>query len=114
MITVYGLKKCSTCVKAQQWLKAQGKSFTFIDYRDEPVAPAQIQEWVAQVGWAKLINKASTSWRALSDEQKLATSDEEFLALVEQYPTLIKRPILCAQGKVLLGFKPEQYQEFFA
>lgn len=114
MIKVYGLKNCSTCVKAQKWLEAQGKAFEFIDYRAQPVAPETILAWATQVSWAKLINKASTSWRALSDEQKQASSDEQFLALVAEHPTLIKRPVLVEQERIVLGFKPEVYQEFFA
>ena len=104
MIKVYGIKNCSTCVKALKWLEAQGKSFEFIDYL----------LWAAELSWTKLINKASTTWRNLSDEQKQASSDAEFLALLAEYPSLMKRPVLVAQDRIILGFKPETYEEFFA
>ena len=38
--TLYGLKQCSTCVKAREWLKAHNVEHDFVDYRDAPVAPA--------------------------------------------------------------------------
>jgi arsenate reductase-like glutaredoxin family protein len=28
-------------------------------------------------------------------------------------PSMIKRPVLAHQGKLILGFKAEQYQQFF-
>ncbi|MDO5679400.1 MAG: arsenate reductase [Pelistega sp.] len=114
MIKVYGIKNCSTCVKALKWLEVQGKSFEFIDYRAQPIAPETILTWAAELGWAKLINKASTSWRGLSEEQKQASTDTEFLALLAEFPTLMKRPVLLTQNRIILGFKPEAYEEFFA
>ena len=114
MIKVYGIKNCSTCVKALKWLEAQGKSFEFIDYRAQPIAPETILLWAAELSWTKLINKASTTWRNLSYEQKQASSDAEFLALLAEYPSLMKRPVLVAQDRIILGFKPETYEEFFA
>ena len=114
MIKVYGIKNCSTCVKALKWLEAEGKPFEFIDYRAQLIAPETILAWAAQLSWAKLINKASTSWRSLSDEQKQANTDTELLALLAEYPTLMKRPVLVEQERIILGFKPEAYQEFFA
>lgn len=114
MLRLYGLKNCSTCIKAQQWLKTQGIAFEFSDYRAEPIAPDRIQQWAEKLTWAKLVNKSSTSWRALSDEEKQANTPEQWLALVDQHPTLMKRPIMVNQDRLLLGFKPETYSDFLA
>lgn len=50
MLRVYGIKNCSTCVKALKWLEAQGQQVEFIDYRANPVDPALLQDWVKQLG----------------------------------------------------------------
>ena len=35
MATLYGLRNCDTCRKAQNWLKRFGIGHAFVDYRDE-------------------------------------------------------------------------------
>src|SRR5690554_6515710 len=103
-VQVYGLRRCSTCVKARKWLDVQAVDYMFIDYRDTPVDPALLSEWAASAGWKTLINRASTSWRGLSDEQKEASTDAQWLALVAEYPTLLKRPLLIRGDTVMTGF----------
>lgn len=115
-IQLYGLKNCSTCVKALKWLTARDMAVSLIDYRAEPIAPAILQAWAKQLGgFDKLVNRASTSWRALSDAQKAASTPEHWLALIAEFPTLIKRPVLVlANGQVNLGFSEKKYDELFA
>lgn len=112
-ITLYGLTRCSTCVKARKWLDAHQFAHIFIDYRDNPIAPATLQRWAQRLGWKVLINRASTSWRALSDDQKQAHTDQQWLDLVALHPTLLKRPVLLkASGDVMVGFSDDRYTEF--
>lgn len=111
-VQIYGLRRCSTCVKARKWLDANAVDYTFIDYRDEPVPHAVLTQWAGTLGWGALINKASTSWRGLSDAQKQADSDAQWLALVTDHPTLIKRPVLVKDADILLGFSDARYAEF--
>lgn len=112
-VKVYGLRRCSTCVKALKWLDAHGVKHEFVDYRDEPVAPEVLASWAAQAGWATVINKASTSWRGLTDDQKEASTDAQWLALVAEHPTLIKRPVLVRGQDVVFGFSDAKYAELF-
>lgn len=112
-VTLYGLRRCSTCVKARKWLDANDVEHDFIDYRDDPIADDVLAAWAAQHGWATVINKASTSWRGLSEEQKKAGTDEQWLALVAEHPTLVKRPVLVKGPDVLFGFSDVKYAELF-
>lgn len=112
-VKVYGLRRCSTCVKATKWLDSRGVDYTFIDYRDEPVAQDVLSTWASALGWKALINRASTSWRALSDEQKEASTDTQRLALIAEHPTLVKRPVLVRDGAVDVGFSEARYAEIF-
>lgn len=113
---MYGLKRCSTCVKAREWLAAQGLDSTFTDYRDTPVSADRLQGWAdAAGGWPALVNRSSTTWRTLSDEQKQADDDAQWLALVTAYPALVRRPVLVrGDGALLLGFSEARYADFIA
>lgn len=115
-VQMYGLKKCSTCVKAQKWLQAHNIACEFIDYREQPVAPDTLQSWADQLGgFPALVNRASTSWRGLTDEQKSAATPSQWLALIEEFPTLIKRPVLVqSDGQVSVGYSEKKYGDYFA
>ena len=111
---LYGLKNCSTCVKAMRWLEQHGIVFSFTDYRDHPIAAAQLTEWAAALGgWEKLINRASMTWRNLPDDRKAPSSDQQWLALAEEFPTLIKRPVAVVPGGVSVGYSEKKYTELF-
>ncbi len=110
---LYGLKRCSTCVKAQAWMGQHVLPFEFIDYRDHPVAPETLAQWVQALGgWEKLINRASTSWRTLSDAEKAVCTPQGYLDLIAASPTLVKRPVLVKpDGTVAVGFSDKKYSE---
>lgn len=112
-IRLYGLKRCGTCVKAMAWLDERGLSYEFTDYRDEPVPAAILSKWKDELGgWEKLVNRASTTWRNLPDECKAPEGDAQWLALIEQFPTLVRRPVrVDADGRVSVGFSAKKYDE---
>lgn len=105
LITVYGLKNCDTCRKALGWLKAEGIAHRFHDVRADGIARADIERFAKAVGWEKLLNKASTTWRALSDGEKEGVTGARALALMAAHPALIKRPVFEAGSKIVVGFR---------
>lgn len=112
-LELYGLKRCSTCVKAMRWLDEHGIAYTFTDYRDQPIDPKLLSQWSQALGgWDKLANRASMTWRNLPPERKTPGSDAEWLALASEFPTLIKRPLMVRAGQVAaLGFSEKKYSE---
>jgi Spx/MgsR family transcriptional regulator len=113
-VQLYGLAKCSTCLKARAWLEAHDVAHRFTDYREHPVDPATLRAWAAALGgWEKLVNRASMTWRGLSDAQKATSSDAGWLALIAEYPALVRRPVLVKDGAVGVGFSEKKYAESF-
>ncbi len=110
---LYGLTKCSTCQKALNWLKAQDVDHTFTDYREDPLAPEDLCAYAQALGgWEKLVNRASMTWRNLSDAQRQASTDSEWLALIAQYPALVRRPLtVFADGSLTTGFNEKRFKE---
>lgn len=114
-LTLFGLKNCSTCVKACRWLDDHNMTFTFVDYRDLPVAPTLLKEWADQLGgWTKLVNRASMTWRNLDDSQKSPQTDEQWFELIAAYPALVRRPVaVTPDGAVSVGFSEKRYLDRF-
>ena len=111
--TLYGLAHCGTCKKAMAWLDGAGISYGFVDYREQPLDPELLRQCAAQLGWEKLVNRASYSWRDLPAERKTPPDEAAWLALVAEVPTLIKRPLLLRQGKATVGFSDKSYSALF-
>ena len=110
-VTIYGIKNCDTMKKARSWLDAHGVAYTFHDYKTEGIARAKLAAWAGEVGWETLLNRNGATFRALSDQQKAGINQNAAIALMAGQPSMIKRPVLDVGGKLLVGFKPEQYEK---
>ena len=104
-IKVYGIKNCDTVKKAIVYLNDCGIDYQFIDFRHNPISQQVLKKMVDSVGWELLINKRSTTYRSLSEEEKSNINYD----LVLKLPTLIKRPVLVQGEKTIIGFSEQQY-----
>ena len=111
MLKVYGIKNCDTMKKAFAWLEAQGLAYEFIDYKKAGVVEAHIEDWMARAGWEKLLNTRGLMWKKLSEAERADVDEAKALALMAQYPSLIKRPVLDIGGQLIVGFTPDNYAE---
>lgn len=111
MITLYGIKACDTVKKARQFLDAKEVDYHYHDFRIDGLEKEQLSAWINTVGWKTLLNTRSTSWRRLTDAQKLDIDEQRAQALMLDNPTLIKRPVLETSNEVIVGFKDDIYQQ---
>ncbi len=110
LIHLYGIPNCDTVKKARMWLDAAGRDYTFHDYKKEGADPAKVAGWIAAAGLDVVVNRKGTTFRALSDADKVkAASADTAPALLAANPSVIKRPIAEHNGGLLVGFKPEDW-----
>ena len=107
--TIYGIKNCDTMKKARAWLDAHGVAYRFHDYKVEGIDRASLERWAKELGWESVLNRAGTTFRKLPDQDKEDLNERKALALMLAQPSMIKRPVLEAGAKLLVGFKPENY-----
>jgi arsenate reductase len=112
-VTIYGIKNCDTMKKARAWLDGRGVAYAFHDYKATGIERGRLETWSREVGWETLINRAGSTFRALPDRDKSDLSEKKAIALMAAQPSMIKRPVLDIGGKLLVGFKPEQYAQAF-
>lgn len=111
MFTLYGIKNCSTVKKARVWLEQHGIAYQFHDVRADGLTLEQLQDFTARVDSQSLLNRSSTSWRQLTPEQKTDVTLEKAVQLLQDYPTLLKRPVLDTGERLIVGFRIEDYQQ---
>ncbi|MBN9020645.1 MAG: ArsC family reductase [Rhizobiales bacterium] len=108
-VTIYGIKNCETMKKARAWLEAHGVAYAFHDYKTMGIDRARLEGWAKAVGWETLLNKAGTTFRKLPDTDKAGIDEAKAMKLMLAQPSMIKRPVLETDGRILVGFKPETY-----
>lgn len=114
MIILYGISACDSVKKARTWLDNKGLVYRFHDFRIEGLSGQELQRWCAQLGWQRLLNQRSTTWRQLPAEIKLALDEDRAQALLLEHTTLIKRPVLVFNETIHLGFDEADYLKIFA
>lgn len=107
MLTVYGIKQCDSCRKALKWATAEGLEHQFHDFRIDGLDSELLRNWLNSPFAGKLVNRRSTTWRQLTDEQR-HFEGEALLELLLEHPTLIKRPVFVTDNIVAIGFNPKE------
>lgn len=115
MLTLYGIPNCDTVKKARTWLTENGHEFTFHDFKKQGISRQVLAAWAAQVGWQTVLNRQGTTWRKLDAATHAGVVDaESAIAVLLAHPSAIKRPVLIAEQRIIVGFAPDRYQAFFA
>ena len=114
MTTLYGIKNCDTIKKARKWLESNQIDYQFHDYRADGLELSWLQATEKQLGWEQLLNKRGTTFRQLPDDQKNNIDQQSAIALMMEFPAMIKRPVLIHNDNYYLGFKDKHYEEIFA
>ena len=113
MLQVYSYNRCSTCRKSLSWLKENGLEHVVIDITTCPPSRPLLAAAFAQFGERRpLFNTSGQSYRALGAAVVKAMNDDEALDALAADGRLIKRPfVVTPEGRVLVGFKPEVWQD---
>jgi Spx/MgsR family transcriptional regulator len=108
--TIYGIKNCDTMKKARAWLDKRKVEYAFHDYKTAGIERDKLEGWAKKAGWETLLNRAGATFKKLPDKDKEGVSEKKAIALMLAQPSMIKRPVLeLGGGKLLVGFKPDEY-----
>lgn len=111
---VYGIDNCDQVRRALAWLREHQVPFSFHDFRAEGIDSVMLNDWLNRVPWDSLVNRRGLTWRRLDPAARAAITDQRSAAdamLAE--PTLIKRPVLRRDDRILVGFSAPLYSSFF-
>jgi Spx/MgsR family transcriptional regulator len=105
-LKLYGLKKCSTCQKATDWLDSKKIAYSFSDYSAEPLPKDKVAAWSKALGgWEKMINRAGYTWRGLAKSETDNLTEAKAVQLALKNPSLIRRPLIeHGDGTITVGF----------
>jgi Spx/MgsR family transcriptional regulator len=113
MTTLYGIRNCDTMKKAFAWCEEHGVAYDFHDYKKQGVPRDRLVAWCRVLGWKSLLNTKGTTYRKLPPERQEITTQSQAVALMCEFPSLIRRPLVeTGAGQLLVGFDPAMFGSF--
>lgn len=103
-LRLYGIRNCDTVKKARAFLEGRGAAYEFIDFKQTPPDAALLARWADTLGWEALVNRRGTTWRKLPQAARDTIDRQSALEMMRANPSLIRRPVIEAQGLVTVGF----------
>ncbi|MBR4548611.1 MAG: arsenate reductase family protein [Oscillospiraceae bacterium] len=104
--------RCTTCQKAESWLKEHEIPYKKRPIKEDNPDAAELQAWVARSGLPlrRFFNTSGLLYRQLGLKDKLsAMSEAEMLSTLEADGMLVKRPLFISDEVVLVGFHQDEW-----
>ena len=114
MIKFICYPKCTTCQKAKKWLDDQKIAYEYRDIKLENPTREELSLWQKKSGlpMKKFFNTSGLLYKSMDLKNKLpAMTEDAMLDLLASDGMLVKRPLLIADGFVLVGFKEAEWSE---
>ncbi|WP_329743153.1 arsenate reductase (glutaredoxin) [Dyella sp. A6] len=108
MIRIYHNNRCSKSRAALSLLEQHGASFEVIHYLDTPLDAGQIRKLLdlLNIDARSLLRTGEEAYKTLGLGDP-AVDDDALIAAMVTHPKLIQRPIVCANGRAVIGRPPE-------
>ena len=106
--------KCTTCQKAEKWLRSTGVNYTVRDIKTDNPNYEEIKEWhkKSELPLKRFFNTSGLVYKSLGLKDKLGNmSEEEQYRLLASDGMLVKRPLLIGPDTVLVGFREKEWEE---
>ena len=112
-VKVYYNPRCITCRRSIDRLKVNKVEFELHDFFKESLSKEEIKSLLKMGGLSArhLLRKKDKMYKELKLEQKNYT-DDELIAFMAKYPSLILRPIIVKGNKAVIANKPEIAETF--
>lgn len=104
-VVLYGIENCDQVRRARAWLKAEGVTYHFHDFRRDGLDAVLLADWLSHVPWDALLNRRGMTWRKLDEQTRQRIVDQSSaVELMIASPAVIKRPVLQTREHLLVGF----------
>ena len=107
---MYGIHNCDSIKKAKAFLDSNNVSYEFHDYKKQGVSPELLRHWCKSFGYENVLNRRGTTWRKLDAETQATINEETAILLMQELPSMIKRPLLDTGKKLVIGFDQSEYE----
>lgn len=103
---------CTTCEKARKFMERRGYQLEFRNLWEDPLSASELEKLIGERDHSDFLNTHSEVYR----EKKLAENPptrREAIRMMAQEPRLIRRPVIVAGGRVVVGFDEKGMAHLF-
>lgn len=97
---------CTTCRKARHFMEKRGFQLYFRDLAKERLSSTELEKLIGNRDYTEFLNSRNELFRKKKMREKPPTR-REAIKMMAQEPNLIKRPVVVAGGRVVVGFDEE-------
>lgn len=94
---------CTTCRKARAALEKRGFELHFRDLGKERLSAAELEKLIGDRDHKEFLNPRNELYRQKNMKEN-PPSREEAIRMMANEPNLIRRPVIVAGGRIVLGF----------
>ena len=96
------------------WLTKNNTAFVFHNYKDKGISKEKLKEWFEKESWELLFNKRSTTWKELPATVREKINDPAAaIPVMVENNSIIKRPLVEYNNKLLIGFNENEFKKVF-
>lgn len=93
------------------WLQKNNIDFSFHDYKLQGISKEKLEDWCTKLGWEVIFNKRSTTWRELPETEQLKVINQQAaIKVMLANNSIIKRPVIEQNSKLIVGFNETAYK----
>lgn len=113
MIKLYSSASCTSCRKAKAWLKENGLEFEERNIMSDPLTKDEIIEILSmtETGTDEIISTRSKVYEKL-DVDFNDLSLNELVNIIEEHPSLLRRPLVFDETKFQVGYNEDEIHQF--
>ena len=86
--------------------------FRYHDLRADGLNIQTLERWADRIGWEKLLNKQSLTWRKIPESDRAQINHSSALGAMIEQPTLIKRPVMESDQFMAVGFSEKRFGDY--
>jgi Spx/MgsR family transcriptional regulator len=97
---------CTTCRKARKFLEKRGFQLYFRDLAKERLSAAELEKLIGKRDHTGFLNTRNELYRDENMKEN-PPSRKQAIQMMSKEPNLIRRPVVVAGGRVVVGFDEE-------
>jgi len=94
---------CTTCRKARSFMERHGFQLYFRDLAKEKLSSTELEKLIGRRDHTQFLNPRNELYREKNMKENLP-SRKEAVRMMAKEPNLIRRPVIVAGGRVVVGF----------
>jgi len=105
---IIGSAKCKDTKKCRLWFEQRGIPFHFVDLGKRALSSGELLSIAQKTSWEQMMDRNSMAWKKRQLEWKTFSAEEE----LNEEPLLLKTPVVRGSNRVVIGYKPDEWEAF--